>query len=163
MDVFIRLHLRRWSMSGGSTALNSKELIDFHRAFSKTSLERGWLKLYTLLLDGAPVASLYVFKYRDIYYHYQSAFDPDYGSYSPGTVILTLAIKDALEDGALEFDFLHDNEAYKYLWARHERELIRLELYPAGKMGRVYQHSATMQRRIKRLVHKCTFHQDSKP
>ena len=161
MDVFVRLHLRRWSEKGGSTALNSTELIDFHRAFSAISLERGWLKLYTLVLDGVPVASLYVFKYGDVHYHYQSAFDPDYGKYSPGTVMLALAIKAAIEDGAVEFDFLHDNEAYKYVWARQERELIRLELYPVGKMGSVYQHSATIQRRIRRLVHKCMPHQET--
>jgi len=161
MDVFVQLHLRRWAGKGGSTALNRKELIDFHRAFSAIGLERGWLKLYTLVLDGVPAASLYVFKYHDVYYHYQSAFDPDYGKYSPGTVMLALGIKDAIEDGAVEFDFLHDNEAYKYLWARHERELIRLELYPAGKMSSFYQHSASTQRWIRRLVHKCMPDQES--
>ena len=153
MDVFIRLHLRRWSGKGGSTALNSKELIDFHRAFSEVSLERGWLRLYTLLLDGVPAASLYVFKYRNVYHHYQSAFDPDYCKYSPGTVIVGLAIKDAIEDHAVEFDFLHDNETYKYLWARQERELIRLELYPASSKGSVYRHTAALKHWIKRLVH----------
>ncbi len=153
MDVFVRLHLRRWSGKGGSTALNRQELIDFHRAFSGISLEQGWLKLYTLLLDGAPVSSLYVFKYRNVYHHYQSAFDPDYHKYSLGTVIIALAIKDAIEDGALEFDFLHDNETYKYLWARQERELIRLELYPPKTMGGVYRHSATLKHWIKRQVH----------
>jgi CelD/BcsL family acetyltransferase involved in cellulose biosynthesis len=162
MDVFVRLHLRRWAGKGGSTALNRKELVDFHRAFSEISLEQGWLKLYTLLLDGVPVSSLYVFKYRDTYYHYQSAFDPDYRKYSLGTVIVALAIKDAIEDGAVEFDFLHDNETYKYLWARQERELIRLELYPAHSMGSVYQYSAAMKHWIKRLVHNCSPHQEGK-
>ncbi len=162
MDVFIRLHLRRWSGKGGSTALNSKELIEFHRAFSQISLGRGWFKLYTLLLDGVPAASLYLFKYRNVLYLYQSAFDPDYGKYSPGTVLLALAIKNSIEDGAVEFDFLHDNEAYKYLWARQDRELNRLELYPAGMMGSVYQHSAAVKRWIKRLVHKCTPRQGTK-
>ena len=163
MDVFIRLHLRRWSEKGGSTALNRKELIDFHRAFSEISLDRGWLKLYTLLLDGVPVSSLYVFKYRDVYYHYQSAFDPDYGKYSLGTVIIALAIKDAIEDRAVEFDFLHDNESYKYLWARQERELIRLELFPAQGMGSVYRRAAATKHWIKRLVHNCAPHRESKP
>jgi CelD/BcsL family acetyltransferase involved in cellulose biosynthesis len=163
MDVFIRLHLRRWSEKGGSTALNRKELIDFHRAFSEISLDRGWLKLYTLLLDDVPVSSLYVFKYGDVYYHYQSAFDPDYGKYSLGTVTVALAIKDAIEDRAAEFDFLHDNESYKYLWARQERELVRLELYPARSMGSVYRHSATIKHWIKRLVHNCAPPPERKP
>jgi CelD/BcsL family acetyltransferase involved in cellulose biosynthesis len=153
MDVFIRQHLRRWSGKGGSTALHRQELIDFHQAFSRISLEQGWLKLYTLLLDGVPVSSLYVFKYQDVHHHYQSAFEPDYRKYSPGTVIVALAIKDAIDDGAVEFDFLHDNETYKYLWARQERDLIRLELFPGSSMGRVYQHSTSMKRWVKRLIH----------
>jgi len=163
MDVFVKLHLRRWSGKGGSTALNRQELIDFHRAFSKISLEQGWLRLYTLVLDGVPASSLYVFKYGNTYHHYQSAFDPDYGKYSLGTVIIALAIKDAIEDGAVEFDFLHDNEPYKYLWARQERELVRLELYPPRKMGAVYQRSAEMKQEIKRLVHHFVPHQEEKP
>lgn len=162
MDVFIRLHLLRWSEKGGSSALNRKELIDFHRAFSESSLEQGWLRLFTLLLDDVPAASLYVFKYRDAYYHYQSAFDPDYGKYSLGTVIVALAIKTAIEDGALEFDFLHDNETYKYLWARQERELIRLELYPPRSMGEVYRHTGAIKHWIKRQVHHCAPGQEDK-
>jgi len=160
MDVFIRLHLRRWSEKGGSTALNRQELIDFHQAFSKISLEQGWLRLYTLSLDGVPVCSLYVFKYGDAHYHYQSAFDPEYRKYSLGTIIVALAIKAAIDDGAVEFDFLHDNETYKYLWARQERELIRLELYPPRSMGSVYQYAAAMKHGIKRLVHNCAPHKE---
>lgn len=152
MDEFIRMHLRRWSGKGGSTALNEQSLIDFHRAFAGVSLSRGWLRLYTLMLDGNAAASLYVFKYGNTYYHYQSAFDPDYRKYSPGTVIVALAIKDAIEDGAMEFDFLHDDEPYKYLWARQERELIRLELYPPRNLGGFYRRSAAMKHWIRRLV-----------
>ncbi len=163
MDVFVELHLRRWSEKGGSTALNRNELIDFHRTFSKSSLEQGWLRLYTLLLDGVPVSSLYVFKYHDVFYHYQSAFDPDYRKYSLGTVIVALAIKNAIADGAREFDFLHDNETYKYLWARQERELIRLELYPPRNMGGVYRHSAAIKHWIIRQVHHCPPNQERSP
>jgi CelD/BcsL family acetyltransferase involved in cellulose biosynthesis len=119
--------------------------------------------LYTLSLNGVPVSSLYVFKYRNTYCHYQSAFDPDYGKYSLGTVIVALAIKDAIEDGADEFDFLHDNETYKYHWARQERELIRLELYPAGVMGSFYQQWAEAKRWIKRQVYHCGPRHDGKP
>jgi len=163
MDVFVRLHLRRWSEKGGSTALNRQELIEFHQAFSRTSLEQGWLRLYTLSLDGVPVSSLYVFRYGNVHYHYQSAFDPDYRKYSLGTVIVALAIKAAIEEGAVEFDFLHDNETYKYLWARQERELIRLELYPPRRMGSVYQYAAAMKHGIKRLVHNCAPGREKRP
>ncbi len=163
MDVFVELHLRRWSEKGGSTALNSDELIDFHRAFSERGLEQGWLRLYTLTLNDVPVSSLYVFKYGDVHYHYQSAFDPDYRKYSLGTVIVALAIKQAIEDGAIEFDFLHDNETYKYLWARQERELIRLELYPPGSIGTLYRKLASMKHWVKRQAHDCAPNQEGKP
>lgn len=159
MDVMIRLHLERWSDKGGSTALHSQELIDFHQTFSSISLSEGWLRLYTLMLDGVPAASLYVFKYGNVFYHYQSALNLDYSKYSVGSVILALVIKQAIEDGAAEFDFLHDNEAYKYFWARQERELVRLELYPRRKIVNVYRLAQLSKSWIKLLAEKAPSHE----
>ncbi len=159
MDLMIRLHLERWSEKGGSTALHSQALIDFHQTFSRASLNAGWLRFYTLMLDGIPAASLYVFKYRNVYYHYQSALNRDFSKYSVGTVILAMVIKQAIEDGATEFDFLHDNEPYKYLWARQERELIRLELYPQRKIVNVYKLAQVFKHWIKLLAAKTSSYQ----
>jgi CelD/BcsL family acetyltransferase involved in cellulose biosynthesis len=105
------------------------------------ALERGWLRLYVLRLDGRPAASLYGFKYGPVFYFYQSGLDPSFEKQSVGLVIMGLAIQKAIEEGAEEYDFLHGGESYKFLWARGTRELTRLELYPPQIRGFVYKQT----------------------
>jgi CelD/BcsL family acetyltransferase involved in cellulose biosynthesis len=152
MELFVRLHLESWAERGGSTALHKQELIDFHQALSGICLERGWLGLYTLKLDGVSAASIYLIKYGNVVHYYQMALHSDYSKYSIGLIILGESIRKAIEAGAVEYDFLHDNEAYKFLWAREQRELVRLELYPPQVLGRVYRRLMLTNYGAKRLV-----------
>ena len=79
--------------------------------------------------------SSYGFRYGDKFYFYQSGFDPGYARQSVGLVALGLTIKAALEEGAMEYDLLHGDEEYKFLWAHQTRELRRLELFPSYVRG----------------------------
>lgn len=156
MESFVELHLARWEDRGGSTALGRQKLVDFHERISQIALERGWLKLFTLRLDGNPAAQLYMFFYAGVYYYYQTALNMEYQRYSTGMLLTKLAIDDAIANGALEFDFLHDDEEYKYLWAERERELIRLEILPPRAArplyGPVMQARASVRKLRARVV-----------
>ncbi len=152
LDLLIRLHLAYWTERGGSTAFHSEELIDFHRSMSRISMERGWLRLYLLVLDGEPVAATYLFKYNNIFYYYQIGYNTDYARYSVGMITLALAIKSAIAEGASEFDLLHDDVAYKYLWTREKRGLLRLELYPPNALGSLYHGVIQTKAGIKQLL-----------
>jgi CelD/BcsL family acetyltransferase involved in cellulose biosynthesis len=152
MEIFVNVHLTRWSGRGGSTALNSRQLVNFHNAFSRISLDRGWLRMYTLVVDGTAAALLYVFRYRGVHYYYQAALSGGFRRYSVGNLITKLAIDDAIESRAIEFDFLHDDEEYKYLWANQERELIRLELYPPKAASTMYLPVMRARQVVKRLA-----------
>ena len=160
LDSYMQFHLARWSRQGGSSAIGDQAQIDFHQEFSAMSLDRGWLRLYTLSLDGDPAAWIYLFRFQDVCYYYQSAFDERYSQYSVGTIVLSLVIKDAIEDGALEFNLLHDDDEYKYLWAHEEYELIRLELYPPLHVGRLYQKAAYAKHWWGRSARKHALHRD---
>lgn len=151
LSTFVRLHLARWAGQGGSTAINTKELIDFHEDLSRACFGQGWLRLYTLLLDGEAVASLYIFRYGNVCYYYQAAFDPAFSKYSVGTLALALGIRQAIADGASEFDMLHDDEEYKYLWARDERTLVRYDLFPPRNIGRLARKLLALKGGLQRL------------
>jgi CelD/BcsL family acetyltransferase involved in cellulose biosynthesis len=127
-DALVRLHRLRWR--GGSDALGDREVVDFHREFCRLSLERGWLRLHLLELEGRPVAALYGLRYRDRFLFYQAGFDPAFAQRSVGLVCFALSIRAAIAEGAKQYDLLHGAEAYKFLWARRCRSLSRFELYP---------------------------------
>lgn len=152
IDLVMALHNLRWRDRGGSDAFHTPGLVGFHREFSQVALDRGWLRLYVLRLDGKPAASLYGFLYRRTFYFYQSGFDAAYDKHSVGLVTMGLAIKSAIEEGAEEYDLLHGNEAYKSHWSRDSRELGRLEAYPPRSLGWICRSSVELERAARRIA-----------
>jgi CelD/BcsL family acetyltransferase involved in cellulose biosynthesis len=137
----VRLHLMRWQSRGGSDAFNHPKILAFHEEVSRLALERGWLRLFVLRIDGHAAAAFYAFRYGQTFHFYQSGFDPAFERYSVGLVTLGLTIRGAIEEGAAEYDMLHGDEAYKFLWTTQVRRLLRLELYVPGRMGRMHRNS----------------------
>ncbi len=146
----IALHNQRWR--GSSNAFNRAGLIAFHEELSCLALARGWLRLVVLRLNGKAAACLYGFRYGNSFYFYQSGYDPNYGKHSVGLVIMGLAIKIAIEEGALEYDLLHGDEEYKFRWARAARELSRIVLYPPGSRGLFYRETLRLGRAARKMA-----------
>jgi CelD/BcsL family acetyltransferase involved in cellulose biosynthesis len=136
IDLLIAQHNTRWLAQGGSDAFHTQGLIEFHRDWTQAALERGWLRLYVLRLNGKPAACLYGLLYRAVFYFYQSSFDEAYRQASVGLIAMGLAIQSAIGEGAVEYDLLHGAETYKSHWSRHSRDLARLESFPPGSLGR---------------------------
>jgi CelD/BcsL family acetyltransferase involved in cellulose biosynthesis len=152
IGLVVAQHNLRWRDRGGSDAFDTPGLVGFHREFSQVALDRGWLRLYVLRLDGKPAACLYGFLYRRTFYFYQSGFDATYDKHSVGLVTMGLAIKSAIEEGAEEYDLLHGNEAYKSHWSRDSRELGRLEVYPPRGLGWICRSSVKLERASRRFA-----------
>jgi len=152
LAALVALHVRRWSQRGGSTALDVPALVSFHEEFSRLAMERDWLRLFVMRLDGTAVAALYGFRYRHTFCFYQTGFDTSYGRYGVGQATVGLTIKHAIEEGATEYDMLHGDERYKFDWARQVRELGRLELYPPSARGWLCQRTRALDRAARRTV-----------
>jgi CelD/BcsL family acetyltransferase involved in cellulose biosynthesis len=148
----VAMHNMRWRDRGGSDAFDSPDLIAFHEEVTQLALDRGWLKLYTLTLDGRPAAALYGFHYRATFYFMQAGFDPRFRKHSVGLLTMGLAIKTAIDEGMDECDLLRGDEAYKFHWARERRELGRLELYPPRVSVRLYKRIQSVGRAGKTAV-----------
>jgi len=148
LDVLLDLHRRRWR-ERGSDAFDAR-LEAFHRDFARLALDRGWLRLFVLRLDGRPAAAFYGFSYGGRFLFYQSGFDPAFAAQSVGLVTMALTVRAAIDEGAREYDLLHGHESYKFLWARRTRVLERVELYPpsmSGALRRRLRSSAGLAKR----------------
>jgi CelD/BcsL family acetyltransferase involved in cellulose biosynthesis len=151
LAALIALHHKRWQAKRASEAFSTPDIVSFHEDLSLLALERGWLRLFVLWLNGRPASALYGFRHDDRFYFFQSGLDPEYSRYSVGLVTMGLAIKNAIEDGAEEYDLLHGGESYKFLWARKSRDLQKLELYPRNALGLLYgqiSHAGRFARRL---------------
>ena len=111
MDTLFRLHSERWA-GEGQGALHGKRAA-FHREFAALALERGWLRLWFLELDGRPAAAWYGFRFGGVESFYQSGRARSHESGSVGFVLLSHTIREAINDGCDEYRFLRGAEAYK--------------------------------------------------
>ena len=152
LSTLVALHNKRMQERGGSDGLHSTELVGFHEELTRLALGQGWLRLFVLALNGERAAALYGFMYAKKFYFYQSGFDPQYSPHSVGLVTMGLAIEAAIEGGAQEFDLLHGNERYKSLWAKEQRDLVRMELYPPTPRVWMYTKGIGLNRLARRAV-----------
>jgi CelD/BcsL family acetyltransferase involved in cellulose biosynthesis len=153
LDVVIRLHKKRWEDRGGiSEAFQDDAIVAFHRDFVQRAAERGWLRLLSLWVKDDPAAALYGLRYGSRFYFYQSGFDSAFSKQSVGLVMMGLAIKTAIEEGAEEYDLLHGEEEYKFHWARETRELGRIEAFPPHVSGAFYKRCVTLNRTARQMV-----------
>jgi len=150
--VFLRLHQLRWSGKERSNAFTGPGTLAFHTEFSRMALERGWLRLFILRLDGEPVASTYSFRYGKTFYYYQAGYDPKHAEHSVGLATLALAVQHAIEDGVTCYDMLHGNQGYKDLWTDAGRTVSRIRCYPPNAGGAIYRQAVGLKQGIKRVV-----------
>jgi CelD/BcsL family acetyltransferase involved in cellulose biosynthesis len=152
LDALVGYSEQRWQNRGGSSAFPSPEMIAFHHHVTRRAMDEGWLRLYTLRLDGAVAAVMYGFVIDNRFYFYQHGYDDAYSHYSAGLVVMALSIRAAIEEGVDEFDMLYGHESYKSLWAREQRPLTRLHVFPPRIAGTLLRTQVETRRTLRLIV-----------
>lgn len=133
MAALFRLHQRRWRAQMLPGVLGSPAVRRFHLDVANRFQDRGWLRLHVIRSNDTIIAALYCFRYRNRYYYYLGGFEPKLARYSLGTTLTSAAIRQAIEEGCVEFDFLRGEEAYKERWRPEQR--TNLQCLIAGPSG----------------------------
>jgi CelD/BcsL family acetyltransferase involved in cellulose biosynthesis len=118
LDTAFRLHRIRFRAHPGCLFCGDHE--PFQREFASLALERGWLRLFLMELDGTPAAFEYGFMFGDAYFAYQGGRDPAWDKHSIGFVLELESIRRSVEQGATEYRFLGGEEGYKYRFATED-------------------------------------------
>ena len=148
MGALVDLHRRRWQ-EGESEAF-AGPLEAFHRAFAARALERGWLRLWVVRIDGQPVAAWHGFRFAGSDSYYQAGRDPEWDRTSVGSILLTHTVRCAFEDGMREYRLLRGEEGYKGRWAVEDRP-VDIVAVPTGALGRPAVAAAAAMNRSPRL------------
>ena len=112
MEAFIQLH--RLSTDEKHSFM-TPEMQAFFREITRAMHDAGWLYLAFIEINGAKAAAMLAFNYKGRLLVYNSGYDPaTYAELSPGIVLTSLIIEDAIKRGIGIFDFLQGNEVYKY-------------------------------------------------
>jgi CelD/BcsL family acetyltransferase involved in cellulose biosynthesis len=144
LDLLFALHRARWP---GSHWFAEAEA--FHREFAAIALERGWLRLWVLELDGHGAAGWLGYRFAGVESYYQAGRDPALRRERVGFVLLAHTIREALQDGMDEYRLLRGDESFKYRFATSDPGLETIAR-PNGALGRVALALRTARRRLSR-------------
>jgi CelD/BcsL family acetyltransferase involved in cellulose biosynthesis len=156
LDTLVRLHDAHW---GERSRAFGAERRAFHLEFARAALERGWLRLWTLEVDGSPAAAWLGYRFAGIEWYYQAGRDPALERENVGFVLLVHTVRSALDDGMREYRLLLGGESYKDRFANADHGLETVAL-GRGLRGRAAiagvaaadRGPEPVRRRMKRLL-----------
>ena len=143
-DTLVRLHHARWGEGSSSFAGPRKQL---HRDFAAAALARGWLRLWTLELDGRPAAAWLGYRFGGAEWYYQAGRDPSLEREAVGFVLMAHTVRAALDDGVSEYRLLLGGEAYKDRFANADPGLETV-VFARGARGRAVRAAARAALRL---------------
>jgi len=121
LEALFQLHERRWASVGKVGVFRQEpKVAEFYCGFIPVALKRGWLRLYGLQDRGELKAVQIGYRYGDVYYALQDAFDPAYLK-GAGHFLRANVIKMCISEGIKAVDFLAGLTEHKRTWLAQER------------------------------------------
>ena len=111
MDIFIKLFK---SNRADKVIFMTEKMASYFRSLAKIMAAENMLKLYFLDVNATPVAAAMCFNHDSRAYLYNSGFDARFSSLSVGLLCKVYSIRDSIQNGSEDYDFLKGAETYKY-------------------------------------------------
>jgi len=138
-SILVDLHQKRWQCRHQPGVFAATRFAAFHRDVARAMLDRGWLRLCWLELDGRPIAAEYQFTRDQIVYAYQSGMDPAMAEHQPGNLSMMATIGHAIRRGDRHIDLMRGDEPYKAHWRARPRPSVELRILPPRRTDRFRQ------------------------
>jgi CelD/BcsL family acetyltransferase involved in cellulose biosynthesis len=151
LALLFGLHRSRWGHASAFVPFAA-----FHEDFAELALERGWLRLWFLELDGRAVAAWYGFRYGETECYYQAGRDVSFRGESLGLVLLAHTIREAAADGVNVYRLLRGAEPFKLRLATADAgvETFAFGRGLRGGIGRVAAGAALRQGGLRAALRK---------
>jgi CelD/BcsL family acetyltransferase involved in cellulose biosynthesis len=133
-DDFIRLHIASWTNRGMLSYFSSKKFETFQRSIISQFRKEKIARLYFFKKNGVRFAAVQAFFINKVCCFYLSGLNRTHEliPYSPGKVLLSLVIKDAIEEGYKTFDFQGGAEDYKSRLGGKKTSFAKAYLWKPG-------------------------------
>ncbi len=107
------LECRSWKGEEQKGIFKGERNREFLSRVCSVFAEAGVFSIYMLRLDNTLVAYAIGFNYGQKYYFYNTAYDPLWRMYSPGSILLMKIIEECFDKKNTEFDMLQGEDEYK--------------------------------------------------
>jgi CelD/BcsL family acetyltransferase involved in cellulose biosynthesis len=150
LTTLFRLHALRHP--GQKSSIAQQRVRDGLSRFAAAALERGWLRMRVLEIEGQPAAATLCWHIGPGYAFYTGGFDPAWSERSPGLLMMNLTVRAAIEEDAEDIDLLLGSEAYKWRFAPDARQVHTVILVGAARPTRLLVSGEAAARRYGRWL-----------
>ena len=146
------LHQNRWEERDWAGVFSSSTRKQFYRLMSKRFLHNGWLRLYSMKIDGQFVAHQFYMEYTKTLYWLIDGFDPNLDHLEVGKVLKGYAFQDAISRHIETIDFLGSITQYKRSWGAKPRRCLNNSLYQKKGTGRIIYEIERLDSKVRSFV-----------
>jgi CelD/BcsL family acetyltransferase involved in cellulose biosynthesis len=126
-----------WKGAAGTAIQSDPRTQRFYTAIGRWAADAGALRLYTLRVDRRPLAMCFALQQHGICHLLKAGYDPAYGRYSPGKLLMHAMFRDCFESGVRRIELNGDADPYKLSWASDSHEYKRLEAFAPTVAGQL--------------------------
>jgi CelD/BcsL family acetyltransferase involved in cellulose biosynthesis len=150
LRLLFELHEMRWGPDASEHYAKNRS---FDWELAPLALERGWLRLWIMELDGTPAVALLGLRYEGTEWLLRFGRDPDprRRSISAGLVLLARAVRSAIEDGVTAYRLGRSAAEYKNRFADADPEICEIAA-PVSLAGSVGLHGFSRGLRLFRAL-----------
>ena len=128
LDVEMQHFLEMMAASDPAKAafLEDPGNVTFFKRIAAVAQEAGWLALCFLTVNGERAATYFNYDYKRHVLVYNSGLKPEFGSLSPGILLMARCIRYAIDNDYEVLDFLQGDEDYKYRLGGEDTRVMSL-------------------------------------
>ncbi len=135
LEHFYKLERSGWKGKEGSAIACDTNTRQFYDSVAREAERFGYLSLYLLECNGSPVAMHFGLTHRGRYFLPKPAYEESYKDCSPGHLLVHEVLRDCVERGLVEFDFVGPWMDWKGEWASEVRPHAWCYVFNKGFFG----------------------------
>lgn len=152
---FLLLESSGWKGKNRSDIASNAQSTGFYSSVVESLHQRGQLRLYSLCLDGKPIAMHLGLMMEGVYYSPKVAYDEEFSYFAPGHLLVQHIIRDLAVNGGHTFEFLGPRAVWKQVWAAECVEHRNWYIFRSTLRGRcLYALTMQLAPRLRSLRHR---------
>ncbi len=138
LEILFSLHTKRWNMANQPGSFDSQERRQFYVQLAESFLEKDWLELWLLELNGTAAAAQFCFRFGDTVYILQEGFDPGFAADKVGYALRAAMLQHFIAAGTKRYDFLGGLATHKQKWGAVPGAYLNLRFARPRSLGSCY-------------------------
>jgi CelD/BcsL family acetyltransferase involved in cellulose biosynthesis len=154
LQQFYRLEQSGWKGRKGTAIACSKQLREFYDSVAQSAERFGYLSLYFLEQNDSVIAAQFGLTCNGCYWLLKVGYDENYAEYGPGHLMTWAVLRDCLERGLSQIDFLGQSAKWKSEWASEVRPHDMCYIFRNNLAGRFLNADTRQHRRLQMVADK---------